>query len=311
MTTKVRKDIEALVAWALREEIPKGSPVSLSAWDAISNFATLGTRVDVSRGGGGDGLGFVPGTPHPDAERIALAVRALDKGKRIGEAGCAKLIGGFAECDALAVRAVAQSPFNLAALVIRCAVLGVRMEWDVGTPQLRPVTYSGQRHAIVFGVDDDGQLMEVKADRRGRYNAARSPRCHVAWDEPSIGFLLEARAEYAAWHHALTELADVLRGTLDDFEVTGPEARAEPWRTGQVEAPRVLDGGITVGAEPLPLKPARPVYPAPVESPIEREAREQARGAAARKAGKKESSPHAPAISLPAWSGGQWTGGRA
>ncbi|MEX0751741.1 MAG: hypothetical protein WD073_02300, partial [Xanthobacteraceae bacterium] len=132
-------EIEKLLRWAFREELPKGKPVSASAWDSIAQFGALGARVQTS-GYGHDGLGFVPGTPHEDAEKVALAVRQLDRTTRLSELECWGLLGIYADCDPIAIKAVTLAAFTMAPLVIRCAILGSGMEWDVGTPQLRPVT---------------------------------------------------------------------------------------------------------------------------------------------------------------------------
>jgi hypothetical protein len=98
-------DIEKLLQWAMREQLPKGRAVSASPWDIITSFATLGTRVDVSRGSY-DGLGFVPGTPHADAEVVAAALRDFPAETRLSEVECFDLLGPYAQLDPLAVRAV-------------------------------------------------------------------------------------------------------------------------------------------------------------------------------------------------------------
>ena len=264
-------DIEKLLQWALREELPKGRPVAASQWDVITSFATLGTRVDVSRGSH-DGLGFVPGTPHADADTVAAVLRDLPAETRLSEAECCALLGPYASLDPIAVRAVTGAMFNMRALVIRCAILGTRMEWDVGLPQARVLRHTN-RHAIVFGVDDAGQLILLQPNKAGTYRAANVPRAHVEYVEPSVGQLLEARAEYAVWHRALVLLVAALAGRLIEYVAMAPAARGAPWHGGQVAAPTILHGAEVKMAK-LPLGPVRKVALAPLESDIERRSRE-------------------------------------
>src|SRR3954462_9815506 len=74
MTKRVR-DIEWLLQWAIRDELKKGrqvrrrgrpSAVIPSAWDSITNYHTLGTRIDVSRRSR-DPFDLALGAPHDDA----------------------------------------------------------------------------------------------------------------------------------------------------------------------------------------------------------------------------------------------------
>lgn len=264
-------DIEKLLQWALREELPKGRPVSASPWDVITSYAALGMRVDVSHGGG-DGLGFVPGTPHPDAEVVAAALRGLPAESKLTEAECCDLLGPYAALDPLAVRAVTGAKFNMCALVIRCAILGSRMEWDIGMPRAQVVRHAN-RHAIVFGVDDAGQLILLQPNKAGIYRATNVPRSHVEYVEPSVGQLLETRAEYAVWHRALVILVTALRDRLAEYAAHYPAAKRAPWQGGQVLDP-IVHQAAPVKMAKLPLAPARKAAGPPLESGIERKSRE-------------------------------------
>jgi hypothetical protein len=263
-------DIEKLLQWALREELPKGRPVSASPWDIISNFGALGTRVDT--GGYRDGLGFVFGEPDADAQAIAEAIRALPGETRLSAEECCALLGPYVALDPLAVKAAADASFNMTALVIRCAILGTRMEWDIGLPQPSPtLRRARQRWAVAFAVDGYGALYEVKANGRGNYPDGAST--YLSWHEPTVGQLLEARAEYAVWHRALIILVEALDGALAAFRPELPAARAEPWREGQAAEPATWRGEA-VHLDKLALTPMRPAALRPLESDIERKARE-------------------------------------
>src|SRR5262249_19903103 len=75
--TKQPIDIEALLQWTFRHELPKGRPVESRAWDNLEYYFRYGTRIDRSHNGGGDALGFTPGEAHEDAKRVARAVDEL------------------------------------------------------------------------------------------------------------------------------------------------------------------------------------------------------------------------------------------
>lgn len=265
-------DIEKLLQWTFREELPKGHPVSMSAWDAVFSYSRLGARVDVSSGGGSDGLGFVPGTPHADAEIVAQAVRELPAASQFTADECEALIGHYAALDPLAVRAIGRASFNAVALVIRCAVLGSRMEWDLGLPQAQVLRHSNN-NAKVFGVGDEGQVIVLRPSANGSYRFADSPRAHVFYAEPTIGQLLETRAEYTVWHRALVALVAALKGKMKEHDAAMPAATATPWDGGQA-APPVVHQSAAERLAKLPLGPRRAATPRPYESDIERQARE-------------------------------------
>lgn len=269
-------ELEKLLQWALREEMPKGHAVSASAWDTISRHAALGVRVDVSHNGGGDGLGFVPGEPHPDAHLVASAVRSLPAETRLSVSDCRALLGHYADLDPLAVQAVAGSAFNMRALVIRCAILGERMPFDVGMPRITPaLRHNRQRWAVAFVRDAEGILREARVNGRGNY--PQGAATHVVWHEPSIGEVLEARAEYAIWHRALVLVyRDLAVAKMRDYAALPPTSRAVPWVTGQAPEPKVHKGKPQAAAAPLPLSPSRPRARKPLEPDIVTENRREA-----------------------------------
>ena len=211
--------IDKLLRWALCEELPKGQPVSASAWEAVTRNLVLGMRIDVSKTGAGDGLGIVPGDPHPDAVIIADELRRLPKAHRIGAERLAQIIGELHALDLDAFNALAPAPFNLPALLIRCAVL---RPIDVPAIEPRPAPVmsmpapcsSARAYPIVFGVRD-GDLCALQSDAKGRYKISDAPRCHVQWTiesgEPISG-AFESRAEYAAWIDGLRMLGDAIGG---------------------------------------------------------------------------------------------------
>ena len=70
-------DIERLLTWAYREELPKLQFLGAGLSGRWSNFALLGTKVQ--QGGGGTYYGSLDvGPPHEDAAVVHEAVTALD-----------------------------------------------------------------------------------------------------------------------------------------------------------------------------------------------------------------------------------------
>lgn len=283
---KKRIDIEKLLQWALREEMPKGRPVSISAWDMIRQIGTLGVRVQTS--GPVDGFGFVPGAPHEDAVIVAEAVRALPNAARLAsEDDALALFGDLAAIAGQSVQALLGASFDARSIVIARAMMASRPPWefDLPTPAAMRIEFMDATGALrdrplVYGVDDAGDVVELsphrgrKAQQIGLYDPDMSPRSPLNWCDPSPLSIAHARAEYFTWHSALTNLVDDLHDRLKEFDAVAPAAVARPWRTGQAKASRVLSDGVVMNVDPLPLVPKRDPAPRPYESKIERMARE-------------------------------------
>lgn len=272
MKTKI--DIEKLLQWAMRDELPKGQAVAASSWDIITQYAALGVRVDVSRSG--EGFGFVAGEPSDDALIVADAIKALDTSARFADVeDVLPLFGDFAGIAGDAARAIASATFNVQAIVISNAALGKRPCWDFDHPtplQMFAPTLNGAPRSIVYGKDRDGDLVEVRPGADGRYRLKTTPRSPINWHNPSPLQVGECRAEYVMWLAALRRLADDLDGKLDAFDVYPSDTPMFPWLTG-VPARRVLAGrDLSAGDIDPGLAPRRhrPVGK-PVESPIEAE----------------------------------------
>lgn len=293
---KKKIDIEKLVRWALRDEMPKGRPVSDDLGRVIAarfehrpmSIAT-GARPEI------DGLGYVPGAPHEDAERVADAVARIRSEGRFSKAeamaDARKLMRDLLPVtDVATLREIAGVVVNPQALVVSCGIGNRRPGWDF-SPQFSRgmVPYRNGRGAlrhrpIVEGVGDDGALVELKPNRgkaamkRGAYDAHRAPRSPLNWHAASLLSIGVARAEYFAWQSALASLVPALRGVLIEFEPVAPAAVAFPWINAQPVSRVLSDGKSTVLlGELLPLAPTRPVTPRPYEIDLEVQER---RGAA-------------------------------
>jgi hypothetical protein len=281
MNMKKTIDIEKLLHWAMREELPKGQAITASAWDIVSQYAALGVRVDVSYGGG---LGFVPGDPHPDAIIVADAIRDLDTEARFGHrVEVLPLFGDLAAIAGDAVDAVMSATFNPRAIVISKATQGTRPKWQFDTPEPRQVFLQTKTkpRPLVYGIDAEGDLVAMKRNegralkRDGAFNLAMSPRSPIEWCDPSPLSIADARAEYVAWHSALVTLADDLAHRLEDHLPTVPTVPMLPWLAPETLATRVIyrDAFARFATHGLPLAPKRRAAGKPVESPIEAETR--------------------------------------
>jgi hypothetical protein len=159
--------------------------------------------------------------------------------------------------------------------------MGKRPRWAFGCP--RPyqtfVPTAGRPRPIVHGIDADGALVEMarnrgrKWKREGDYSLSMSPRSPIEWGDPAPLQIGEARAEYVAWHFALSSLARDLAGKLVMFEPSAPSAPALPWIDGEAPASRIV-GRRDLSAcdvdQALTPRRGRPAGK-PIESPIEAE----------------------------------------
>ena len=166
-------EIDKLVRWAIVDELPKGRPVAASPWDRLVSYGRLGTRVDISGYGSGGGLGIVPCTPHPDAERIGDAIAALPKNAQLMEEDCAALLGTYAQLDAETVRrSSGRKRYDLQGLMVRNAILGAP-KIDCERPYPASLRHVANGRVIVHSMRE-GQIEEARAHPK---NGEGSGRC--------------------------------------------------------------------------------------------------------------------------------------
>lgn len=264
---KRRIDIEALVRWAYRDELPKVAageptfaPVMKPAWDAITLVGTLGTIIQENRYGV-VALPCASDEPHSDALAVADAVARLDALVFVTPEGWAPL-SDMGDLGALGAAAVTQGLASLTTtdetgairlrrplsrLVIRQAVLGVAPEWRSEVPEVQEVkrfgkpawfrrtarTEDGAFGPASYEVEVDG------FDYKRRRPYADAYRKYVL--APDMAPLVTARAEHELWQGALNVLADDLaHAGLTAHEVVPPSRPARPWEVAASEAPRIL-----------------------------------------------------------------------
>lgn len=219
-----RLDIEKLLRWTYREELPKGG----SNWSGSSGIspmfrlADLGTRVD-DWSSGEPGFPLALGPAHPDALTVDSHVLALSDDRWDWKASRQALLGDFAAL-------VDENDPSLSALVVGRpglvalhARMWTRPHWD-RAPMFEPVIGRNGKPMVKF-LDDDGKTLIE--GRKGRHYGPMA-RCPLMWLPPPRE-IAYARIEYVAWHGALVELAEQLGSTLLEHDVLPPEAPAMPW----------------------------------------------------------------------------------
>lgn len=251
--------IDGLVKWALRDELPKGQPVSRTPWDMIEEYGRIG-RPRERQYGGGDFLGMVPGTPHPDAEAIGRALSGLPDAAQLLAEDCFALLGPYGALDVAGVHHAAERQrYNLQAMMVRSAILSPP-EWNIGLPSPQPLRRRANGQARVH-VDRDGEMVETPAHPKHggwQHVIALGPRCLLEWSEPDVPALLTARAEYALWHRGLVMVREAVAGKLAEHEALTPEAAERPWLMPPGKPRRVLRSRGATRLSRLPLKPDRP-----------------------------------------------------
>lgn len=284
-------EIEALLIWTFRDELSKRQTSAMEGmWDQIADQCQRG-GIEVDRGHDGAQRYAYIGQPDPDAIRVEKAVARLedlvidwDKSFEAIAADLAGLIsvdhlarrerqtrararkGGWGAAGRKALKAwwgpsgVAPAEFRppsaqsigglrTAALVTMHAVRGTRPDWIEESPTASAVPALKGTNAMILGV----------CHGRNLYSAGSC--CPLEWSPAPLS-ILSSRAEYVAWHHGLTTLANTVQ--TEKFTILPPKALETPWLIpeggGPIAGlkPVLPTAGNRVGAwGTLPLAPDR------------------------------------------------------
>ncbi len=273
MTDQRRQiDVETLLRWAYRDELPKKFTSSAEGiWAQIEQHGHFG--VDTYRGSPQRYFNF--GLPHPDAIVIEKAVARLEDSPLDWEADAEDILGDLFNLwkppipSAKPARRVSEigwgkGPFRVhervepsrlvcevilrpAALVTMHARMGTRPDWFDGWPKPEQVPA------------DRGPNAKIIGECWGKNAYSAGSNCPLAWD-PSITSIAEDRADYLAWWRGLAHLADTLE--LSGHIVLPPTAPEMPWRNRD-HPPNI----IAMPRPPmsrLPLGPQRPTMGPPL-----------------------------------------------
>jgi hypothetical protein len=284
--TKKPIDIEKLLQWVMRDELPKGRPVTADPEYLIGRPRPGTFRAPRAHTGvHDDSLGFVPGMPCDDASRVAEALRGLDNRARLADVDDARCLFGetIRPIAAEAIASLMTASFEMRTITLKHAVMGTRPAWQSDHPvptQLKVASRDARgwlrERPLVHGIDEDGIVVMLLPGRTKRerqvYDLDKSPRSPINWCSPSPLDIGHMRAEYLTWYIALEHLSRELAGRLDGFEVLPPAVARRPWETGQTPDPKVLSDGRTMRGR-LALVPQRYAVGRPFESRIETQAR--------------------------------------
>lgn len=234
-------DIEKLLHWAYRDELSKRQSSSAEGiWDRLNESGQLGGIGDDGRRGDRGAQRYDFGLPHPDAEEIERAVGGLERLTIDWEASRETITHGI---DGLLTRDVLMiGTIRPHVLVTSHAIRETRPEWydEPFAPHRTPA--------------EKGPGVKIVGECRGKNLYASGSHCPLTW-KPSPYSVLLARADYAAWHVALSQLAASL--VLVDHIALPPAAPEAPWIVRpQPAAPPVIVRS-TVTMRPIPLRPQR------------------------------------------------------
>ncbi|WP_454683983.1 hypothetical protein [Ancylobacter moscoviensis] len=270
---KVNIDIEDLLVWAYRQELPKVqaetiAPAALRpGWSSMSNFGNLMTVVDerdVRNIYGVTPDRLAEGGPHVDALAVDAAVSDLagllvdvpdawwpfadmaspDEWGDLGRQVVADVLSRLClEGDAGTLRFKTAPAW----LVRKHAMMGTAPDWAAEPIEHRFVR-GGNGKAKWFikrmvAQTVNGEIIGyVEHEVDGWCGSRRRPypgAYHKMELVPSPFYVACDRAEYEVWHAALATLAGMLGESLVAHSVVGPKRAARPWEPGGPQ-PRVL-----------------------------------------------------------------------
>jgi hypothetical protein len=253
--------IEAFLAWAYREELPKAEAgagaaftdavISSGGWDAVSRQGEL--MAETVRDGRLNSYGVIPlpalygAPPHEDALTLHRHVGELAKMDLDVPDGWSPLQGlGLApeeERDAIAramprIATVQEDRWRLrfkpVELVRRYAILGGCPAWEAQVPKARYVEAHGKAlwFRIIMVEGAFGRLYEREVDgfnERSRRPYPGAYRKTVLDPDPASAAI--DRAEYEVWHAALGLLVQELNasGALVAHRIAPSQRAARPW----------------------------------------------------------------------------------
>lgn len=237
--------IEALLAWAYRQELPKaaegsggGGPGVGTSWGMVAEFAELMTMIDRTNAWGCAPDLTSDAPPHGDAVIVGEAVAALAGGAFTPPEDY-DLLGDLADlkdaekadCHRRGLQRAQISGRDLAVAVARVAMLGRAPQWEShGAPRRRPVlgVKGKPRYFRRIAAPDGNGTIEVDG-----YDHVRRRPMPFSYQnyrlDPDPALLVAERAEYQAWVIALGVVAADLDGRLADHKVAAPDLPLWPW----------------------------------------------------------------------------------
>lgn len=266
-------DVEKILTWAYREELPKRQ---LSSAEGIWRDIAIGRGGLIGNGESSAQRYASFGLPHPDADRIESAVSDLPMMVIDWDESLPAIMGDLAglltvndlrreqeerghithsswpsktysktERRAQAVNrprdVIFAGSIDIGALVTSHARQGTRPRW-----------YSGPVACYPTPSRNDPARTAIVGECRGRNIYSTGSCCPLTW-RPSLLTIAKARADYLAWWRGLAILAQTL--VLDEHTTLAPAAAQLPWFDGETVA--IVHGSRPPKYGTLPLKPQR------------------------------------------------------
>ncbi|WP_421581119.1 hypothetical protein [Shinella sp. M31] len=255
--------IEALLAWAFTQELPKvgagdgGSAVSASSWNVIADIAALGTIIDRNPNRYGAIPGYIyEGEPAHDAVIVGEAVRALATrgGYEIAEgwfpfpdwADPHGLVG--LEVDKVIAeqrnRSDRLSGSHVVNLVMSAAKLGRGPCWQADEPRSQVMRSSNgkdiwfvmrtvrDRTGARYIVEDNGYDAKRHRPKKGAYRKYKL-------ESPVRGAIL-SRLDWQLWQSALQILHESLQDRLTSHTLQEFHPDRHPWRRQEMAGKNTL-----------------------------------------------------------------------
>jgi hypothetical protein len=234
--TKTRIDVEKLLHWAYRDELPKRELDAGSGGGGFNTLAELGTIIDDQPYARPQRYaGF--GKPHPDALLLDWLVNGLEDVTLQWPAGQNVLAGHLVRYvtkeDAFVIGRMRAQP---AGLVRAHARMGTRPFWDVWY-RFEPVMMANGRPRVQR-LDRHGKLVDCSHGQRDYLQGGQCPvRIGIGSRPGERGRLgapmveiISARFEYLMWRRGLDELVErAARAGLTDWIPVAPQAPVAPW----------------------------------------------------------------------------------
>jgi len=283
---KRKIDIEALLRWAYREELPKiarqaeGPQGYARAWDAVDRWAEeLSLKLDDNR------FGVVPDfsaalPPHEDALAVHAAMIRLDQLElsipdgwnplsdiALGDHEAPAIAAALEDLTSIDKDGVNRLKVTPRRLVFKHAILGGCPVTEIDVPETRFVCVGGEpkwfrRELRAVETCDGGSRMEEIEvdgfDHKWRMPKPDAYRKTYLDPDPQGGIV--GRAEYELWHAALGVLYEDLLGMLQAHEVTACERPMRPWEEEAKHFGKIILPDLAALRVPYVPKKARRVH---------------------------------------------------
>jgi hypothetical protein len=269
-------DIEKLLWWTYLHELPKRKISSAEGiWDRLSQYGSLGgINPDPGHGAAQRYPHF--GLPHPDAELIEKAVAALQPVAIDWNQHANLLLWDLAplvslnELKPLAEetiwtsalvkpgkdgRGISASPHKPRDMLLVQTINVEMLVYSHAIKGTRPNGWRANDMRAVPTAAERGPLAKIIGICKGKNSYSSGSYCPLRW-EPSPVKVVMARANFFAWHQALTQLANEL--ALEEHQALPPHpASATPWAWLDTPQLKTFYRSPPIRSRPLPLKPTR------------------------------------------------------